>query len=115
MSKKFNKIKYAPILILIGVVIFSFVNTYFKSRKVHFEKYDFVVTKIINTPTGSAIPFKNDIEMDMWQYNFYPKNIIHIGDSVHKGSEEKNLYIFRRNETEKFILIDSIQPTGMYF
>lgn len=114
MSKKFNKIKYLPILIFIGAVIFSFVNTYFKSKTVHFEKYDFVVTKITPTPTGSVIPSQNDFEMDMSQYSFFPKNIIKVGDSIHKGAEEKYLYIFRRDETYNFILIDSIQPTGIY-
>ncbi|GAA4125854.1 hypothetical protein GCM10022250_12030 [Flavobacterium chungbukense] len=89
-------------------------NTYFKSRNVHFKEYDFVVTKVIKTPTGSAIPFNKDIKMDMWQYNFYPEKIINIGDSIHKGAEEKFLYIFRRDKSEKFILGDSIQPTGMY-
>ena len=80
----------------------------------HFEKYDFVVTKLTDTPTGSVIPSQNDIEMDMWQYNFYPKGILKLGDSIHKGAEEKYLYIFRRGETENFMLIDSIQPTGIY-
>jgi hypothetical protein len=114
MNKNFNKIRYLPIIIFIGAVIFSFINTYFKSRAVHFKKYDFVVTKVTDTPTGSTIPFENDTEMYMWQYNFFPRSIIKVGDSIHKGSEEKYLYIFRRDETEKFILIDSIQPTGMY-
>ncbi|TDO70463.1 hypothetical protein EV143_11186 [Flavobacterium chryseum] len=114
MSKKFNKIKYLPIYIFIGAVLFSFINTYFKSRTVHFEKYDFVITKINDTPTGSAIPLQNDSEMNLWQYSFYPKSIIKVGDSIHKGSEEKYLYIFRKDETKNFILIDSIQPTGIY-
>jgi hypothetical protein len=82
---------------------------------VHFNKYDFVVTNITNTPTGGAILFKGDIEMEMWQYHFFPKSIIKIGDSIHKESEEKYLFIFRKDETENFILIDSIQPTGMYY
>jgi hypothetical protein len=115
MSKKFNKIRYVPILIFIAAVIFSFINAYFKSRAVHFKKYDFIVTKITPTPTGSVIPSQNDFEMNMWQYSFYPKSIIKVGDSIHKGAEEKYLYIFRRDETDNFILIDSIQPTGIYF
>ena len=114
MYKKINKTRYIPILIFILGVIFVFVNTYLNSRHVHFNEYDFVVTKVAKTPTGSAIPFNKDIEMEMWQYQFYPEKIIKIGDSIHKGTEEKCLYIFRRDETEKFILADSIQPTGMY-
>ncbi|MET0944581.1 MAG: hypothetical protein ABWY22_04180 [Flavobacterium sp.] len=102
-------------MILIGALLFSFINTYFKSRAVHFNKYDFVVTKVSDTPTGGTIPFKNDTEMCMWQYNFFPRSIIKVGDSIHKGPEEKYLYIFRRDKAEKFLLIDSIQPTGMYF
>jgi hypothetical protein len=115
MNKKFNKIKYLPFLIFLGIVFFSFINTYFKSRAVHFDKYDFVVTKVTNTPTGGAIPCKGDVEIDMWQYHIFPKNIVKVGDSIHKGSEEKYLFIFRKDETEKLIVIDSIQPTGMYY
>ena len=115
MNSKFNKIKYLPFLIFLGAISFSFINTYFKSRAVHFDNYDFVVTKVTHTPTGRAIPYKGDIEMSMWQYHFFPKEIIKIGDSIHKGSEEEFLFIFRKDETEKFILIDSIQPTGMYY
>ncbi|MBF4516220.1 hypothetical protein IRZ71_07700 [Flavobacterium sp. ANB] len=114
MSKKFSKIRYIPIVLFIGAVIFSFVNSYFKSRTVHFEKYDFVITKVTDTPTGTAIPFQNDIKMDMQQYIFFPNRIIKVGDSIHKGAEEKYLYIFRRDETKNFILIDSIEPTGLY-
>jgi hypothetical protein len=117
MSKNSNKskIKYIPILIFIGVLIFSFINTYFKSKTIHFGKYNFVVTKVIATPTGNIIPYQNDIERDMWQYSFYPRNIIKVGDSIHKGSEEKYLFIFRKNTTANFILIDSIKPTGIYY
>jgi sorbitol-specific phosphotransferase system component IIA len=50
----------------------------------------------------------------MWQYTFYPKDIIKIGDSIHKGSEEKYLFIFRKDSTGNYIVVDSIQPTGMY-
>ncbi|MRX67533.1 hypothetical protein SAMN06265349_1011224 [Flavobacterium resistens] len=113
MNKNFNRIKFG-ILIFIGGIILLLINDYFKSRTVHFKKYDFVVTKVENTPTGGVTPFHNDIEIDMWQYDFFPYNCVKVGDSIHKGAEQKYLYIFRRDETQKFILIDSIQPTGIY-
>jgi hypothetical protein len=109
-----NKIRYIPFLIFIVFVIFTFINTYFKSKAVHFGKYDFVITKITTTPTKTAIPYQGNVEKYMWQYTFYPKDIIKIGDSIHKGSEEKYLFIFRKDSTGNYIVVDSIQPTGMY-
>lgn len=109
-----NKIRYVPFLIFIVFVIFTFINTYFKSKAVHFANYDFVITKISITPTSTAIPYHGNIEKYMWQYTFYPKSIIEIGDSIHKGSEEKYLLIFRKDTTGNYIVVDSIKPTGMY-
>lgn len=114
MTKVDIKIKRNGFFIFLGMIIYSNANTYFKSKEVHFNKYDFVVTKVTGSPTGHAIPFKENQEMDMCQYYLFPKKIIKAGDSIHKGSEEKYLFIFRKDEDEKFILIDSIEPTGMF-
>ncbi|OUL60733.1 hypothetical protein [Flavobacterium sp. AJR] len=108
------KKKYLIIFVFIGVALFIFLNTFFKSREEYRNSYNFVITKIEISPTKTLIFYNNKEEITLWNYIITDYEKVEIGDLLCKKECSKYLYIYRKNNRGVYNLHLKINPTGLF-
>ncbi|WP_291102483.1 MULTISPECIES: hypothetical protein [unclassified Flavobacterium] len=107
--------KYWPLIFFVLVVLYSFGNLFFKSREESVISYNFVISKINVSPTKSLILYKNENEVDIWNYDIRENEGVEAGDSIAKKKCAKYLYVYKKDKhTNKYKLFLKVEPTGIF-
>lgn len=111
---KKNKLKYfIPIIVIVGL-IFIFLNSYFQTKKECESSYNFVITKIKETPTKQWTFFNEDKEVELWGFIVSSKEDIKAGDILYKPVCSAYIQILRKDRNGRDIVISEANYTGMF-
>jgi hypothetical protein len=94
MKKKMNNVF---LLVMICVGAYIPINTYIKTKSELKCHYNFVIKKIIITPTKSIEVLSENKKIVFWNYTIMQNEGVKVGDKVFKESNSKNLLILRKN------------------
>lgn len=94
MKKKLNNIF---LLVMICVGAYILINTYIKTKSELKFSYNFVIKKIIITPTKSIEVLSENKKITFWNYTIMQNEGVKVGDKVYKESNSRNLLILRKN------------------
>ena len=113
MKKAKIKRYIIPTVIILGV-IFTFVNTYFKTKKEYGLSYDFVITKLDITPTRRFIFYDGENEIQLCGFIISSNENIKPGDVLYKPACSDKLQIVRKDVTGKNLVISETNYAGMF-
>ncbi|MET3022105.1 hypothetical protein [Flavobacterium hydatis] len=108
------KKKNIIIIVFIGVALFIFLNTFFKSREEYRNNYNFVITKIEKSPTKTLIFYNNKEKITLWNYIITDYEEVEVGDLLSKKECSKYLYIYRKNDLGVYSLHLKVNPIGLF-
>jgi len=112
--KNFAKI-FWPIFILGAVLLFSVVNTFFKSRIENQTKYNFKITKLEKDDVKNHLfVYSGEEEMYLWNFSLQADKGIEVGDVVYKDKCSEYLYILRKDLDGKYYKFRKENYTGMF-
>ncbi|AYN03970.1 hypothetical protein [Flavobacterium sp. 140616W15] len=94
--------KYIIGFVIVGVVLFIFLNTFIRSRNEYQKSYNFIITKVEITPTHTLEVFNNNEKIAFWNYIISENEGVEIGDLIYKKKCSKYLYIYKKNEMGKY-------------
>lgn len=103
------------LIVVIVVVLFVFGNTYVSSRKEYKTELNFKISKIDITPTNSLELYDMKGEkISLWNFTLISNEGIIIGDSIYKGAFSEKLYVFKRNNDNRYKYYESVSPSGIF-
>lgn len=94
--------------------MFTYINTFLKSKKEFETKYNFVIDKIEITPTKRMVFFKDNQEINLWNYTIMDNEDVLVGDLIYKEKCSKYLYIYRKDKQGLYKEHLKYSPRGIF-
>ncbi len=106
--------KYWPILIFGLIVIFTLINTFFKSKIENETQYNFVITKIEVTPTNSLVFYDKNKKISLWNFIVSENEKVNVGDMIYKERRSDYLYVMRKSINGDYKVYRKENYTGLF-
>lgn len=103
-------------IIVIGLCTITgiFINTIIKSYKEYNNTHTFIVTKVKTFESGTIGLYNGSERINTTNYKLSGYDTIKVGDSIYKGKHEKYLFIYRKGNDGKYLLLSKEKPTGLF-
>ena len=102
------------IIIFPLVLIFIFINTYFKCKNENFKSYNFVVTKTFKTSDRRLDIYDKNELIIFNNFKIYSDYDINIGDSISKPICSDKMFVYEKTDSNVYKLKRTYKYYGFY-